>query len=85
MDEGIGPFPHQQFIRKVHEVVLHVFAQPGKELESLFKEQLREGSRNGTAIPKQLPAQSFDQSAGTGVRSSTLPGVRQQESLSLDH
>jgi hypothetical protein len=31
------PFAHQQFIRKVHKMVLPVFAQLGDELESLFK------------------------------------------------
>jgi len=56
-----GSFAHQQFIRKVHEMVLHVFAQPGNEVESLLKEQLGEGSRDGAAIPKQLAVQPFDQ------------------------
>lgn len=42
-------------------MVLHVFAQPSDELESLFKEQLREGSRNVAPIPKQLAAQFFHQ------------------------
>lgn len=42
-------------------MVLHVFAQPSDELESLFKEQLREGSRNVATIPKQLAAQVFHQ------------------------
>src|SRR5947209_13934778 len=45
----------------MHELVLHVFAQPGDELESLFKEQLREGSGNIAAISKQLAAQPFRQ------------------------
>jgi hypothetical protein len=37
-------FAQQQFVRKVHQMILHVFAQPGDELEPVFKEQLREGS-----------------------------------------
>src|SRR2546429_8528424 len=43
----------------MHEMIFHVFAQPGDEMEPLFKEQLREGSRNVAAIPKELAAQSF--------------------------
>jgi hypothetical protein len=53
------PFTQQEFIRKVHELIFHVFAQPGDELESLLKEQLCEGSGNVAAIPEQLPAQVF--------------------------
>ena len=54
-------FAQQQFVRKMHEMVFHVFAQPGDEMEPLLKEHLREGSRNIAAIPKQLAAQSFHQ------------------------
>lgn len=63
VDNGLNnrPFAHQEFIRKVHEVVLHVFTQPGNELESLFKEQLRERSRDVATIPEQLAVQLFDQ------------------------
>src|SRR5712691_11820219 len=50
-------FAQQQFVRKVHQVILHVFTQPGDELEPLFKEQLREGSRDVAAIPEQLAMQ----------------------------
>ena len=53
-------FAQQQLIRKGHEPVFHVFAQPGDELESLFKEQLRQGSRNVAAIAEQLATQPFD-------------------------
>ncbi len=52
-------FVQQEFIRKVHKMILHVFAQPGDELESLFKKQLRQGGGNVAAIPKQFAAQSF--------------------------
>jgi len=38
----------------------HVFAQPGDELESLFKEQFGQGSGNVAAIPEQLATKSFD-------------------------
>jgi hypothetical protein len=59
VDNGLnnGPFAYQQFIRKVHQMVLDVFAQPGDELESLFKEQMHQGSRNVATIPEQLAAQ----------------------------
>jgi hypothetical protein len=50
-----------QFIRKVHEMIFHVFVQPGDELEPRFKEALRQGSKNGAVIPEHLAAQSFDQ------------------------
>ena len=53
-------FAQKQFVRKVHQVILHVFTQPGDELEPLFKEQLREGSRDVAAIPEQLAMQPFD-------------------------
>ena len=56
-----GSFAQQQFVRQGHELILHVFAQAGDEVESLFKEQLRQGSGNVAAIPKQLAAQSFHQ------------------------
>ena len=54
-------FAQQHFVRQVHEMILHVFAQAGAELQSLFKEQAREGSGDGAAIPKQLASQSFHQ------------------------
>ena len=38
----------------------HVFAQPSDEMESLFKEHGGQGSGNGTAVSKELPAQFFD-------------------------
>ena len=41
-------------------MVLHVFAQSGDEMKSLFKKQVREGSGNISAIPKQLATQPFD-------------------------
>ena len=44
MDEGIGPFAQQQLIRQVHQMIFHVFTQPGNELESLFEEQLVRGA-----------------------------------------
>lgn len=40
-------------------MILHVFAQPGDELESLFKEPLREGSGDVAAIPKEFATQPF--------------------------
>src|SRR5690349_19181986 len=49
----------QQFVRQGHEMILHVLAQSGDEMEPLFKEQLRQGSGNVAAISKELPAQSF--------------------------
>ena len=61
VDNGLDndPFAHQQFIGKVHETIFHVFAQSGDEMETLFKEQLREGNGNVTAVPKELAAQLF--------------------------
>ncbi len=55
-----GPFAQQQLIRQMHELVFHVFAQSRDEVESLFKEQSCEGSRDIAAIPKQLASQMFD-------------------------
>src|SRR5438067_6218241 len=52
-------FAHHQFVRQVHEMILHVLAQPDDEMEPLFKEQLRQGSANVAAISKQLASQSF--------------------------
>lgn len=61
MDSMMARLREPQFIREMHELILHVLAQPGDELEPVFKEQLREGSGNVAAIPKQLAPQSFDQ------------------------
>src|SRR5512135_2137944 len=55
-------FAQQELVRQMHELVFHVFAQPGDELEALFKEQSSQGSRDIAAIPKQLAPQTFDQS-----------------------
>ncbi len=33
-------FAQQQFVRQVHQPILHLFAQPGDKLEPLLKEQL---------------------------------------------
>ena len=62
VDNGLdnGSFAQQQFIRKVHEMVFHVFTQSGDELKPLFKEQVRQGSGNIAAIPEQLATQMFD-------------------------
>src|SRR5579859_5274248 len=51
-----GPFAQQELVRQRHELVFHVFAQSGDELESLFKEELRERSGNVAAISEQFPA-----------------------------
>ena len=32
------PFAQQALVRKMHELIFHIFAQPGHKLESLFKE-----------------------------------------------
>src|SRR6266567_5053717 len=56
-----GPFAQQQLVRQMHELVFHVFAQPGDELEPLLKKQLRERSGNVAAISEELAAQSLDQ------------------------
>src|SRR6266567_2471412 len=53
-------FAQQELIRQMHELVFHVFAQPSDELESLFKEQSSQGSRDIAAIPKQLAPQTSD-------------------------
>lgn|SRR5579875_1288 len=64
VDNGLNdcPFAYQQLIGKVHQMVLHVFAQPGHQMQPLFKEQLRQGKGNVATIPKQLAAQPFHQS-----------------------
>src|SRR5215831_763088 len=63
VDNGLDDrsFAQQQFVRQMHEMILHVFAQPGDQLESLFKEQSRQGSGNVATIPKQFAAQSLHQ------------------------
>src|SRR5512135_2895833 len=53
-------FAQQELVRQMHEPVFHVFAQSCDELESVFKEQVAQESRNVAAICEQLPAQSFD-------------------------
>lgn len=54
-------FAQQKLVRQWQELVLHVFAQPSDKLQSLFKEQLGEGSGNVAAIAEQFAAQPFDQ------------------------
>ena len=66
----------------MHKPIIHVFAQPGDEMESLFKEQGGQGSGNVAAVRHPSFPRSFLTIEGTGVRSSTLPGVRQQASNS---
>jgi len=53
-------FAQQQLVGMVHEMVLHVFAQSGDEVESLLKKQLSQGSGNVAAISEQLAAQVLD-------------------------
>src|SRR5690242_19072824 len=54
-------FAQQQCVRQMHEMILHVVAQSGDQMQSLIKEQLRQGNGNVAAIPKQLASQPFDQ------------------------
>src|SRR5690242_13974962 len=54
------PFAQQELVREMHQPVFHVFTQPGHELKPLFKEQLRERSRNVAAISKELATQVLD-------------------------
>src|SRR6266566_3333357 len=54
-----GSFAQQQFVRKGHEMILHVLAQPRDQMQPVFKEHLRQGSGNVAAISKQLATQSF--------------------------
>src|SRR5579859_5619790 len=77
VDDGLNDrsFAQQEFIREMHELILHVFAQPSDELQPLFKEQLRQGSRDVAAIPKQLAAQVFHQ---LGDRSPIIDIARRQ-------
>jgi hypothetical protein len=66
-------------------MVLHVFAQPNDEVQSLFKEQVRQGSRDVTPISKELASELLNK-RWDRVRSSTLPGVKQHaEPRLLDH
>ena len=72
-------------------MILHVFAQPGDELKSLFKEQLRERCGKVATIAEQLAAQPFhqvgnrgsiidvacSQTAGQQLASTTLGQVQQ--------
>jgi hypothetical protein len=77
-----GSFTEQELVREMHETIFHVFAQPSDEMESLFKEQLGQGSRNVAAIRQPSLPRSPLTMLGTGLRSSTLPGVRQQANSS---
>src|SRR5579875_151038 len=53
-------FAHQEFIRKVHQVVFHVVAQMRDEVESLLFEQGGQGSRDVPSVADQLAAKVFD-------------------------
>ena len=62
IDNGLNnrPFAQKEFIRKMHEMILHVFAQSSDEMKPLFKEQLHERSRNVATVSKELATQLFD-------------------------
>src|SRR5947208_1042949 len=86
MDESVGPFPKQELVRQMHKLVFHVFAQSGDEMESLFKEQLRQRGANVATIPEQLAAQMFDH-AGHRIAIVHVPwsqATGQQFSLIVD-
>ena len=53
-------FAEQKLVREMHQSIFHVFAKTCDELQSLFKQELSEGSRNVTAIPKELTPQFCD-------------------------
>ncbi len=59
MMDSTRSFAQQQVVREVHEMILHVFAQPSDELESVFKEQVREGSGDGAGIPQTASHAAF--------------------------
>lgn len=88
IDDGLdnGPFAHQQLIREMHEMVLHVFTQPGDKLEPLFKEQLGERGRDVAAITEQLAMQPFDQDRNRGpvINGAWSQAARQQFSPIVD-
>jgi hypothetical protein len=71
MDAIIARLREPQLVGEMHELIFPVFAQSSDEMESLFKEELHEGSGNGAVI-SSLP-RSFLTIEATGVRSSTLP------------
>lgn len=53
-------FAQQRFIAKVHELILHVFTQPCDELETVFKKESGQGSRDVASISNQLASQMLD-------------------------
>jgi hypothetical protein len=60
MDAIIARLREPQLVGEMHELIFPVFAQSSDEMESLFKEELHEGSGNGAVISKKLAAQFFD-------------------------
>ena len=53
-------FAHQEFIREMHEMILHVFAQARDEMESLLKKQFGQRGRDVAAIPNELAPKPLD-------------------------
>ena len=54
MDESVGPLPKQELVGEMHKLIFHVFAQFRDELESLFKKQGGQGSRDVASITDEL-------------------------------
>ncbi len=75
MDSMMARLREPQFVRQVHEMILHVLAQPGDQMQPLFKEHLRQGSGNIAAISKQFAAQPFHH---LGNRSAIIHIARSQ-------
>ena len=69
-----GPFAEQNFIPEWEQTRLHLFFEFGEELHSLVPELSERGLGNVAPIPTSLP-NTRRASFGTGLRSSTLPGV----------
>ena len=88
IDNGLDnrPFAQQELVREMHELIFHVFAQAGDEMESLFKEQCGQGSGNVATVPKELATQLFDHRGNRSTIIDIARGqtTRQQFALVID-
>ena len=78
-------FAQKELVGPVEQTVVHLFTQLGDELKPLSDQQLLgQGLGEIAFVPKSLPTRPVA-SLGTGCRSSTLPGVKQNAGSRPDH
>ena len=77
-------FASQQLIHQGHQLVGHILADGGDELQPLFEELFKEALGQVAAIPAQLAPQLFGQT-GTGLRSSHCQGSNKRPIIHLGH